>query len=167
MFSFIKKKKPTTKYLPNCLQKWLYHFLFFHQQWIKVSLAALGAISVLDFHCSRSVVIICFNLQFTNHIWYGTSFPKCIFLYYLPHFVIFPNISISTLILLRVCVCVVLSHSVMSNSLQSFRLYLARLLCPWDILGKILEWVAISSSRGSSQPRAQTHISCISCIAGR
>ena len=95
------------------------------------------------------------------------TFPKCIFLYYLPHFVIFPNISISTLILLRVCVCVVLSHSVMSNSLQSFRLYLARLLCPWDILGKILEWVAISSSRGSSQPRAQTHISCISCIAGR
>ena len=95
------------------------------------------------------------------------TFPKCIFLYYLPHFVIFPNISISTLILLRVCVCVVLSHSVMSNSLQSFRLYLARLLCPWDILGKILEWVAISSSRGSSQPRAQTHISCLSCIAGR
>ena len=29
---------------------------------------------------------------------------------------------------------------------------------------KILEWVAISFSRGSSQPRDQT---CISCIAGR
>ena len=27
---------------------------------------------------------------------------------------------------------------------------------------RILEWVAISSSRGSSQPRDQTHISCIS-----
>ena len=26
---------------------------------------------------------------------------------------------------------------------------------------RILEWVAISSSRGSSQPRDQTHISCI------
>ena len=26
---------------------------------------------------------------------------------------------------------------------------------------RILKWVAISSSRGSSQPRAQTHISCI------
>ena len=35
------------------------------------------------------------------------------------------------------------------------------------ILASILEWVAISSSRGSSQPRDQTHISCISCIAGR
>ena len=30
---------------------------------------------------------------------------------------------------------------------------------------RILECVAISSSRGSSQPRDQTHISCISCIA--
>ena len=29
---------------------------------------------------------------------------------------------------------------------------------------RILEWVAISSSRGSSQPRDQTHISYVSCI---
>ena len=28
----------------------------------------------------------------------------------------------------------------------------------------ILEWVSISYSRGSSQPRDQTHISCVSCI---
>ena len=32
---------------------------------------------------------------------------------------------------------------------------------------RILEWVAISSSRGSSRSRDQTLISCISCIAGR
>ena len=31
---------------------------------------------------------------------------------------------------------------------------------------RILEWVAISSSRGSSPPRDWTHISCIFCIAG-
>ena len=31
---------------------------------------------------------------------------------------------------------------------------------------RILEWVAISFSRGSSQPRDWTHVSCISCIAG-
>ena len=31
---------------------------------------------------------------------------------------------------------------------------------------RILEWVAISSSRRSSQPRAQTRISCVSYIAG-
>ena len=29
---------------------------------------------------------------------------------------------------------------------------------------RILEWVAISFSRGSSQPRDLTHISCVSCI---
>ena len=31
---------------------------------------------------------------------------------------------------------------------------------------RILEWVAMPGSRGSSQPRGQTHISCIFCIAG-
>ena len=29
---------------------------------------------------------------------------------------------------------------------------------------RILEWVASSYSRESSQPRDQTHVSCISCI---
>ena len=32
---------------------------------------------------------------------------------------------------------------------------------------RILEWVAMPSSRGSSQPRDWTHISCSSCIADR
>ena len=32
------------------------------------------------------------------------------------------------------------------------------------VQARILEWVAISSSRGSSWPRDQTHISCIPCI---
>ena len=32
---------------------------------------------------------------------------------------------------------------------------------------RILEWVTISYSRGSSWPRDWTNISCISCIAGR
>ena len=31
---------------------------------------------------------------------------------------------------------------------------------------KILEWVAITFCRGSSQPRDQTYVSCGSCIAG-
>ena len=30
---------------------------------------------------------------------------------------------------------------------------------------RMLEWVAMSSSRGSSQPRDRTHVSCGSCIA--
>ena len=38
----------------------------------------------------------------------------------------------------------------------------------YEILqARILEWVVISSSRGSSPPRAQTCISCASSIAGR
>ena len=32
---------------------------------------------------------------------------------------------------------------------------------------RILEWVAMPSSRVSSQPRDQTSVSCISCTAGR
>ena len=105
----------------------------------------------------------------------------------------------------------VLSHSVVSNSVQPHRRQATRLPRPWDSPGKntgvgchvllqcmkvkseskvaqlcpilsnsmdcsppgssvhgilqarILEWVAISSSRGSSQPRDQT---CVSCIKG-
>ena len=29
---------------------------------------------------------------------------------------------------------------------------------------RLLEWVAIFSSRGSSQPKDRTHVSCVSCI---
>ena len=34
------------------------------------------------------------------------------------------------------------------------------------IQARILEWVAMPSSRGSSQPRDQTHVSWGSCTAG-
>ena len=40
-------------------------------------------------------------------------------------------------------------------------------LCPWDSPGRNTARVAISSSRGSSQPRDQTHVSSIAYIAGR
>ena len=32
---------------------------------------------------------------------------------------------------------------------------------------KMLEWVAMPSSRGSPQLRDRTQVSCVSCIAGR
>ena len=32
---------------------------------------------------------------------------------------------------------------------------------------RILEWVSMPSSRGSSQPRDWTHVSCVSCIGRR
>ena len=35
---------------------------------------------------------------------------------------------------------------------------------PLSSLARLLEWVAISFSRGSSQPRDRTHVSCVSCI---
>ena len=31
---------------------------------------------------------------------------------------------------------------------------------------RILEWASIGYSRGSSQPRDRTHVSCVSCNAG-
>ena len=37
----------------------------------------------------------------------------------------------------------------------------ARLLCPWDFLARILEWVAIPFSKGSSWLRDWTWVSCI------
>ena len=54
-----------------------------------------------------------------------------------------------------------LSCSVMSDSLGPHELYPARLLCLWDFPGKILEWVVISFSRGSSWPRDWIHVYCI------
>ena len=38
---------------------------------------------------------------------------------------------------------------------------------PGILQTRILEWVAMPSSRGSSQPRNRTCVSCVSCIAGR
>ena len=31
---------------------------------------------------------------------------------------------------------------------------------------RILEWVAMPSSRGSSRPKDRTHVSCVSCVGG-
>ena len=55
------------------------------------------------------------------------------------------------------------SHSAMSDFLKPHGLKLIRLLCPGKriLQARILEWVAISFSRGSSQPRDWTLVSCI------
>ena len=49
-------------------------------------------------------------------------------------------------------------------TLQFYGLQPSRRLCYGILQARILEWVAISSSRGSSQPRDRTHVSYISCI---
>ena len=56
--------------------------------------------------------------------------------------------------------------SVMSNSLRPHRLLPNRFLFHRIILARILDWVAISSSEGSS-PTDRIHIFCVSCIAGK
>ena len=70
--------------------------------------------------------------------------------------------SVCVCVCMCVCVCL-LSHSIMSDSAT-----------PWTVCSspdssgilqaRILEWVALPSSRGSSQPRDQTQVSH---IAGR
>ena len=45
--------------------------------------------------------------------------------------------------------------------LQPHRLWPTRLLCPWILQVRILEWVAIPLSRWSSWSRDLTHVSCI------
>ena len=45
--------------------------------------------------------------------------------------------------------------------LKPYRLQPSRLLCPWNFLAKMLEWITFSYSRGSCQPRVQTRGSCI------
>ena len=59
------------------------------------------------------------------------------------------------------CVCLC---SVMSDSMWPRGLLPARPLSMGFFQTRILEWVAISSSRGSSQPRARIYVSCTSCI---
>ena len=61
----------------------------------------------------------------------------------------------------------VCSHSVVSESFWYHGLWLARLLCPWGSQARMLEWVAMPFSRGSSPPRDRTHISWVSCIGRR
>ena len=67
------------------------------------------------------------------------------------------------LLLYKIAMCAVLSRSVMSNSLQP----------PWTVCSlqaplsmgilqaRILDWVAVPSSGGSSQPRDQTQVSAL------
>ena len=56
--------------------------------------------------------------------------------------------------------------SVMSDSFRPRGLYSLPASSFHGILqARILEWVVISYSRGSSWPRDQTHVSCVSCIA--
>ena len=63
-----------------------------------------------------------------------------------------------------VCVCMCVSHSVVSDSLWPYGLLFASLLCPWGF-SRQEYWSGLPfPPPGSSQPRDQTQVSC---IAGR
>ena len=70
--------------------------------------------------------------------------------------------SLGVIFLTCKCECWVIS--VTSDSLRPYGLWPARLLCPWDSPGRILEWVAMPSSRRFSLPIEWTHASYIFCI---
>ena len=63
--------------------------------------------------------------------------------------------------MVQLCMCVRSVASVTSNSLQPYDLRATRLLCPWILQARILEWVAMPSSRGSSWTKDRTRVSCI------
>ena len=56
--------------------------------------------------------------------------------------------------------------SVVSDSLCLYGLYPPGLLCAPDFQARILQWVALSYSRASSELGNQTCIASVSCIAG-
>ena len=63
-----------------------------------------------------------------------------------------------------VCVCV---HLVVSYSLAPWTVAHQAPLSVELTRPRILEWVAISYPGGSSQPRDQMQVSCISCIGNQ
>ena len=56
------------------------------------------------------------------------------------------------------------TKSLLSPTLWPHELQPSRLLCPCDFQARILEWVVMPFSRGSSWPRDWAHISHASCI---
>ena len=71
---------------------------------------------------------------------------------------------ICTLCCVCVCVCVCVSCSVVSHSATPMDYSPPGFSVHGVLQARILEWVATAFSRGSSQPRDQTHISCIAGI---
>ena len=71
------------------------------------------------------------------------------------------TISFLKLIFIGVCVCACQVTSVLSNSATPWTIACQAPLSVGILQARILEWVAMPSSRGSSQPRDQTQVSGI------
>ena len=77
----------------------------------------------------------------------------------------FLNLIVSYLKRLE-CVCLCSVASVVSNSLQPMNCSPPASCVHGILQARILEWTAISYSRGSSLPRDWTQVNGISCLAG-
>ena len=122
--------------------------------------------SVLIFHLLwcydiSDLLICCAN---TNKL---KQLKKCNFWYKMIGWVGYRNVLCMCMC---VCVCVcVCKHacSVISDFLKPHRYSLPGSFAYGILQERKLQWVAISSYKGSSQPGVWTRVSCVSCTAGR
>ena len=122
---------------------------FAHKMWPNlrpVGWLCLSDLWVSFFSGPPTSFLVCETSVHSQNPWCGTI---CV-IHTLPRFVKF---------WMMVVVVVVLSHSVVSNSFAIHGLPGSSVY--GDSQARILEWVAISSSRGFPQPRARIHTSCI------
>ena len=101
------------------------------------------------------------------HVWIEKAFSVGFFTWFYSNVissVTSAAVSFDAKFTLNVCVHAQSLNRVLCNPLD----------CSWPgsfihgiFQAKLLEWVAIASSRGSSQPSNRFYISCVSCIAGR
>ena len=63
--------------------------------------------------------------------------------------------------------CVLNHFSRVQLCVAPWTLWPTRLLCPWILQARVLEWVAVPSSRGSSQLKDPMRVSRLPALAGR
>ena len=106
---------------------------------------------------------------------YGTLF-FFFFFFFLPHRRAYGILvsCVGVYVSLCVCVCVCVCARARVRALSRVQLFCDPMDCSVGgssvhgiILTRILKWVAMTSSRGSSQPRDRTRVSCGPDIAGR
>jgi len=113
------------------------------------------------------------RLNWTELNWMYSSFVKYFYLW---------NLS-STTLDYHLCLCYLIKHYHPNESVSSVQFSSVTQSCPTlcdhmdcslpssslhgILWARILEWVAMTSFRGSSQPRDWTHVSCVSCIGSQ
>ena len=73
-------------------------------------------------------------------------------------------IDIYTLSYIAMCACVLSHYSRVQHCVMLWTVARQTPLSMEILQARLLEWVAMPSSRGSSRPRGRTHISYVSCI---